>query len=77
MFKLRLNDYSSLHASISATSSNGHIVMPQGLADADGVLEFYALDKGEVEISIFVAHNETMFPGKIKHSIRVVGEEGE
>jgi len=77
MFQLCLEDYSSLHASISARSNNGHVVVPQGPADIDGVVEFYALDEGEVEISIFVAHYETMFPGRCTHTIRVIANESE
>ncbi|MCJ1360558.1 MAG: hypothetical protein MMC33_010566 [Icmadophila ericetorum] len=76
MFRLQMGDIGSLVSATTATSSNGLAVVPQGLADENGVLDFYALGRGEAEVTILVAHEDNLHPGHSKHLIRVVSAEG-
>jgi hypothetical protein len=55
-----------------ALSSDSSIVLPQGPADEKGTFTFYAQRAGKAELTLVVAHAETLHPRFETHVVQVV-----
>ncbi|MCJ1393731.1 hypothetical protein MMC18_006607 [Xylographa bjoerkii] len=71
-FSLKLQDVDSLARQTYTHTSNGRVIVSAGKADASGVFTFHAIAPGTAEITLSVAHHETLHPAHEMYIIEVV-----